>query len=656
MRLFRWFDADRASVATTTPSIEPAPEASPEGERTPGALVLAGPAPLSYGQLALGSRALLDAACAQARDTLGAGALALILDARRRRAASLASGEAVSEERLRTIGFYCNPSYLLLDAPPPAEMLEAARIHGVAWCGSPAGGDLYAVAFGSRDVARELMWPALRSLAAGVDDAEGVGAWRSAERGTVLLPGASGVERSPSVRGVTQRDVRAGPEAPRYLNTAFSELLQLPNGSAPQELAASLRAWRAASRVPWVANSLLNEVEYQRGEDQPESFPLELHLSLTGVCNLECRFCGYSHDTARFDRVTPDQVDRLDFLPLLRVLRLNAALGEPTANAHLAAIVDRIAERHPHLVLNFFTNGVNLHNHGLIPALVGRVRWMSVSLNASTEESWRDVCQAPFFRRVLANLRELQQAKRAAGNPLPLVYATMVLQGANLEDLPQMPALCREHGIDRFTAFPFSAFTLRVPGRYGPEMSLEACRDRYEAVYEETLREAERHEVSIELPLPAVHKQVSFGLERRGFHDFARVETNDWPLQRLVDRLALPRPERAHCAFLWRQASLASTRLGQSPDESHYLNPCLGPLSRVDLSRRAAFRFGGFDDFQRLWRNSVFTKLREGQRREGVSRVCDACRGTDTRDPSQFARLRVLVDDFARQHTGVDGS
>jgi hypothetical protein len=215
-----------------------------------------------------------------------------------------------------------------------------------------------------------------------------------------------------------------------------------------------------------------------------------------------------------------------------------------------------------------------------------------------------------------------------------------------------MPALCREHGIDRFTGFPYSSFTIRVGGKYGAEQSLEACRERYEAVYEATMQEAERHQVSIELPLPASQKQVSFGLERRGFLDFARVEANDWPLLGFVNRIPLARPARPACGFLWRQASAVSTRRFNVPGETHYLNPCLGPLSAVDLSRPTAFRFPALADFGALWRNPVFSLLRAGQRQEGLSPVCDACRATDTRDPRHFARLNQLVTDFAVAHSG----
>src|SRR5512145_318852 len=136
MRRFRSFGARRPAVARAPQYIEP--EESREAERAPGTLLLPGPALPTPHHLAVASRAVLDAIRAQARDALGSGSFALVLDARGERAVSVATGEALDEGALRAIGFYCNAAYLLLDAPTPSELKEAARANGLAWCASPA--------------------------------------------------------------------------------------------------------------------------------------------------------------------------------------------------------------------------------------------------------------------------------------------------------------------------------------------------------------------------------------------------------------------------------------------------------------------------------------------------------------------------------------
>jgi len=88
----------------------------------------------------------------------------------------------------------------------------------------------------------------------------------------------------------------------------------------------------------------------------------------------------------------------------------------------------------------------------------------------------------------------------------------------------------------------------------------------------------------------------------------------------------------------------------RAQEETHYMYPCIGPLSSLDLSRRAAFRFPDAANFQVLRRNAVFTLLRNAQHQPGLSPPCDVCRCADTRDPQHFPLLERLVGDFTREH------
>jgi len=420
-------------------------------------------------------------------------------------------------------------------------------------------------------------------------------------------------------------------------------------------MAAALIAQRRVSRVPWVFNTLLNDIEYRLGHAEPESFPPEVHLSVTGFCNIECRFCAYEHSNARADFVDVAKVARLDFLRYAQTFRLHSGLGESTTNRHLVPIIEHVAERFPHVGMNFFTNAVTLDRPRLIEVLVGNVRWINASLNAATRESWKDQCKVDLFDQVCSNLRALHRAKRERRSFLPLVFGSMVLTRANLADLPRMPRLCRELGIDRFSAFPYFGLGYHGRGKYGPDMALETCRRDYDELYWLTVREAEAHGISLEIPLPSSEKRTAFGVEARPLHDFARVESNEWKLGRFVFHLDYDAPPGAYCPALWRSAGIGSTHKGsRAKDETHFLYPCIGPLSSLDLSLRTAFRFPEADAFIRLWRNPVFTLLRRAQRHPGVSDVCDMCRRHDTRDPQHFPRLERIVAEFAREHCGPE--
>jgi MoaA/NifB/PqqE/SkfB family radical SAM enzyme len=259
---------------------------------------------------------------------------------------------------------------------------------------------------------------------------------------------------------------------------------------------------------------------------------------------------------------------------------MNAGFLLATTNRHLVPIIEHVAERFPHVGMNFFTNAITLDRPRLIETLVGNVRWINASLKAATRESWKDQCKVDLFDRVCRNLRTLHRTKRHRASLLPLVFGSMVLTRANLADLPRMPALCRDLGIDRFSAFPYFGLGYHGTDRYGPKMTLETCRREYEDLYWVTVQETEAHRVSLEIPLPGSQKRTAFGVEARPVHDFARVESNEWKLGRFVFHLDYDAP-RAHCPALWRSAGIGSTHKGVTPRTRRI--PCIRASARCPV-------------------------------------------------------------------------
>lgn len=593
--------------------------------------------------------ALLEGALRIAAGYGGRPAAAWGWDARSRRFTRLtAAGEARGEDGPVLL---FNLAFLLADPPPFAALAEAAATASLALAGSSATRELLAAAARPGALAPAALAGLLDQLCGGPErDPERD--WRALPTGAlVLAPGPARLENCPSLRD--REDARAGrlPEWTGWLNQGWAELAQAAPcaDTGPAQLAQALLDWRERSAVPWIANTLLNEVELRLGVAQPRSVPPEVHLSVTGACNLECRFCGYSHASARFERVTAEEVEAFQPLRHARVLRLNSGIGEPTLDRHLGAIVERVTTRFPQLNLNFFTNALTLTRHDLLRSVVGRVRWVNASLNAAGRAAWREQCGLDLFDQVVAQLAALRDARRAAGAVWPLVLGSIVVNRRNLAELPRLPRLCRELGLDRLTAFPYFALVAEGPGRFGPEETLEACRDEYDALYDETVAEARLHEVSLEIPPPRARKHTAFGLEVRPLHDFARVEVNEWSLSRLLCAVDFPAPPGARCAFLWRQAAMGSTtRLSRAPEVGHFLYPCLGPLGAVDYSRSTALHPARPESFGAAWNSRAFTSLREAQSRPGVCAVCDACRAVDTRDPRRHQELRRLVDEYSR--------
>ena len=617
----------------------------------------------SIGEIPGWGREIILSARDQAQGFVGQPVCLVGVSRSRRRLWNLDSGEhlGLSAFRAKGVHFLMNAGFLLSDSPPVQEMIRQTFTEKAVLSGFRAERELHAMAFfiGSKEKKKATarwegwLWRILSRLTAGVeDDPHGAEAsWT----GYKYLP-ANGTceENSPAMSSVGTMESRPSTYSPRRLNTAFQEILSSTGPrygveKDPVAMIKALRFQRETSNIPWFFNTLINEIEYRLGSVHPVSFPPEIHLSTTGMCNIECRFCGYTHDIARRGCVTRDQVSTMTYLRYAQTFRLASGLGEPALNPHLSEIISCISENHPHIGMNFFTNGLALHHKGLIEAIVGSIRWISVSLNAASADSYLAQCRADGFHRICSNLRALKRRKQSCRAVQPLVLGSMVLNRKNLSDLPRMPALCRDLGVDRFTAFPYFALGKREGEKMGPSMTLASCRQEYDALFMKTLEAAEKYQVSLEIPHPSRETESRFGVEVRPLYDFARIETNQWTLGRFLRGLHFEHPPDDHCPFLWRYAAIGSTNnTGHSPEEDHFISPCIGPLSSVDLSRRTAFRFQNDKDFMRLWQHPVLELLRRAQHTKGVCDVCDICRSHDTRHPDLFMTLEDAVGKFAK--------
>ena len=557
----------------------------------------------------------------------------------------------------KKVVFFVNPSFLLLPEHPMEEMLSAARNHHIALRTKHCGRSLYAIAVNRSMMKDPLLKYALSCLVA-YEDFKPEIKWSQFDNVKLVHGGRFGeYALSPAVEGASSLNGKRSSVSPFYLNKALLEVLYFPADTAqidgsPERMRQALLAQREHSTVPWIFNVLINQIEYRMGKEIMDSFPPEVHLSMTGRCNIECRFCSYIHDTAKNDRVGVAQIQNLDFLGCLHTVRLSSGLGEPTINPNLGEIVEYLASEFPHIDINFSTNGVSLNGHGVLEKLINSVTYINVSLNAATRRTWKALCHRDLFDRVCSNLKQLHHAKRKAGALFPLVYGSMVLTTTNICELSDMPKLCRSLGIDRFTGIPFFAVNYKQSDKYGAAETFHQCYNEYERVYEQTIEEALRHRVSIEIPVPQNKKRVRFGVELRGFYDFAGIEELPPRLDILVDGLNYEEPGLKACPEIWKIAFIANTHFDSfNQAATHYLYPCLGPLSVVDFSMKAPFRFPVRDDFLGLWNSSLYKGLRKAQRMPGVSRICDLCRNIDSRDPLHFKKLEGLLDELESQLT-----
>ena len=433
-----------------------------------------------------GDNLILQASLQQAQDFLNSPVETLFFNSHLQQLWSLQHNQEVSVKifRRRGIHYLLNLGFLCSDHPPVVEMLSAIQRHSIVWCGLRSSRDIYACVFKNKNFRRtffaDFIQKIMKSLTVTIEN-NIENTWPCRSKDLILTPNSSCFEHSPAAGMKSELNSKQLANSPIFLNTAIQEILessssQLFTDKNPNAMAQGLIEKRSVSQVPWIFNTLLNEIEYRTGMVETQSFPPEIHLSTTGFCNIECRFCSYTRSVGRFEFVTPEQIVKLDFLKYVQTLRLHSGLGEPTTNRHLPDIIRYVAQTYPHVGINFFTNGLNLNRPGMIDALIGNVRWINVSLNAASRESWKQQCKIDQFYHVCDNLMDLLSAKRSKKSLWPLVFGSMVINKDNVMDLPLMPGLCHKLGIDRFTVFPFFALGYGGVDKYGADMTLATCR------------------------------------------------------------------------------------------------------------------------------------------------------------------------------------
>ena len=164
-----------------------------------------------------------------------------------------------------------NPSFLLGEKPDYKRLVRHAQHHGLSVAATPAGRDVFAAAF-SIDYMRN-RWSEVielsKLLTVCVDDPIDY-PWPRIDRAHIVHPSSTCVENSPAMTGIGISAGLRAHDAPRYLNTAFKEILiHTGNGEKaandPQRMREVLSTHRSVSKVPWIFNELLNEIEYTMG-------------------------------------------------------------------------------------------------------------------------------------------------------------------------------------------------------------------------------------------------------------------------------------------------------------------------------------------------------------------------------------------------------
>ncbi len=186
---------------------------------------------------------------------------------------------------------------------------------------------------------------------------------------------------------------------------------------------------------------------------QAPPLPAELQLEITSACNLRCAMClvRYRPPVNKLaGAMTLELYSRiLAGVPGLRRLTLQG-LGEPLLSPYLLEMV-RIAKARG-LTVGFNSNATLLTRRRSDELVAAGLDWLHVSLDGARAETYEAIRDGADFDTVLANLRGLVAAKRAAGRDAPWIRVVFVAMRRNVGELSELVRLLAVAGVNELRA------------------------------------------------------------------------------------------------------------------------------------------------------------------------------------------------------------
>jgi MoaA/NifB/PqqE/SkfB family radical SAM enzyme len=240
-------------------------------------------------------------------------------------------------------------------------------------------------------------------------------------------------------------------------------------------------------------NRSLNRLEMLAKRPELHSYPLRCYFETTNRCNLRCRMCGQSF--FRGERVDMPREAIAQIAPLFNFMDDVSIFGygEALLVDYIPDLLDAIP---PHVNSWLVTNGILLTPDRNRMLIEHGLKTLFVSIDAASSETYRFVRGADAYERVVAQVSDLQERKRALGSATPRLTLTFVAMRRNIDELPAFVRLARRLGIDRVIADYLVVYSEDMR-----EQSLFYDQEHADRVVEEATRVARDEGVDLTAPI-----------------------------------------------------------------------------------------------------------------------------------------------------------
>ncbi len=357
---------------------------------------------------------------------------------------------------------------------------------------------------------------------------------------------------------------------------------------------------------------------------------LRVKLDMVGRCQLRCVMCHFAHPDFVENKNTMGgellQKIANDLFPIAHDVVLSSS-AEPLLAPDLPRALE-LCREHEVPSFHFSTNGIAMNRRIMQKIFDVEMPLLTISIDGGTKETFERIRTPAKWDTLMDRFDLINEMKKAAGTPLPVLSATAVLMRSNIKEMPQLIRLMRDKGVEQMN-FVYMA----VMGGLGVEDETlfndpELCNEMLQQMRET----ADEVGMQVQIPMPI---PVGINKERdRDATDAARSDEGGGQALVADTDAALAKGSFDEAEYL---NSKNREFLLKVKEKQHHNRACYFPWYYIHVNPDGTvfpcgcwFEFSTFGDFKtqsfrEIWTGKPYRELRSQIYNMQLRDVCANC-------------------------------